>query len=103
MRNNPTDAEYALWQHLRMRGLEGHRFVRQYVIDDAIVDFASPNAKLAIELDGGQHDEQRERDEQRTRRLNRAGYRVVRFWNNEIATNIEGVLDTIRQSLHAST
>ncbi len=99
MRNSPTDAEYILWQHLRTRSLDGHRFVRQYVIDEAIVDFACPNAKLAIELDGGQHDEQRGRDELRTRRLNRAGYRVIRFWNNEITTNIEGVLETISQSL----
>ena len=102
MRNNPTDAEYTLWQHLRTRRLDGYRFVRQYVIDNAIVDFACPNAKLAIELDGGQHDEQRARDELRTERLNHAGYNVIRFWNNEIATNIDGVLEAIRQTLQTS-
>ena len=99
MRNTPTDAEYALWQHLRTRRLDGHRFVRQYVIDSAIVDFACPNAKLAIELDGGQHDQLRAHDELRTERLNRAGYKVIRFWNNEIATNIESALYTIREAL----
>ena len=103
MRNNPTDAEYALWQHLRTRRLDGHRFVRQYVIDSAIVDLACPNAKLAIELDGGQHDQLSAPDELRTERLNRSGYKVIRFWNNEIATNIEGVLYTIREALRTNS
>ena len=102
MRNNPTDAERVLWQHLRTRRLDGYRFVRQFVIDNAIVDFACPNAKLAIELDGGQHDERRVLDDLRTQRLNRAGYKVIRFWNNEISTNIEGVLYSIREALRKS-
>ena len=104
MRNRPTDAEYVLWQQLRNRSLDGRRFTRQYVIDEAgaIADFACPDAKLVIELDGGQHDEERACDEFRTRRLNRAGYSVIRFWNNEITSNIEGVLDTIRASLRAN-
>ena len=101
MRNNPTDVEFALWQRLRTRRLDGYRFVRQYVIDGAIVDFACPHAKLAIELDGGQHDERRALDDLRTEQLNRAGYKVVRFWNNEITSNIEGVLIVIREALRA--
>ena len=82
--------------------MDGFRFVRQYVIDSAIVDFACPHAKLAIELDGGQHDEQRVRDQLRTDRLNHAGYKVIRFWNNDVTTNIEGVLYSIRKALHTS-
>ncbi len=101
MRNNPTDVEFALWQRLRTRRLDGYRFVRQYVIDGAIVDFACPQVKLAIELDGGQHDERRALDDLRTERLNRAGYKVVRFWNDEVMTNIEGVLIVIREALRA--
>ena len=103
MRNNPTDVEYVLWQHLRTRRLDGHRFVRQYVIDNAIVDFVCPEAKLVIELDGGQHDEQRASDEWRSERLNRAGYKVIRFWNHEVASNIDGVLHVIRETLRART
>ena len=103
MRNNPTDVEYVLWQHLRTRKLDGNRFVRQYVIDDAIVDFACPEAKLAIELDGGQHDEQRASDEWRTKRLNRAGYKVIRFWNHEVGSNVDGVLEVIRETVRART
>ncbi|CAI8016619.1 Uncharacterized protein HI_1162 [Geodia barretti] len=98
MRNDPTDAEHTLWQHLRTRRLDGHRFVRQYVIETAIVDFACPSHKLAIELDGGQHDQRRTQDQLRTQRLNQHGYRVIRFWNNEVINNIEGVLQTIQQS-----
>ena len=100
LRNDPTDAERTLWQHLRTRNLDGHRFTRQYVIDTAIVDFACPQAKLAIELDGGQHDQQRHADNLRTKRLNKHGYRVLRFWNNEATNNIEGVLNTIQQALN---
>ena len=103
LRNNPTDTEHILWQHLRNRNLAGHRFTRQYVIDNAIVDFACPNSKLAIELDGGQHDQQRNADNLRTKRLNKHGYRVLRFWNNEITQNIQGVLHTIQQALDAKS
>ena len=70
------------------------------MIGDAIVDFACPKHKLAIELDGGQHDQQRTQDQLRTQRLNQHGYRVIRFWNNEITTNLEGVLQTIQQALN---
>ena len=103
MRNNPTDVEYVLWQHLRTRRLDGYRFVRQHVIDNAIVDFACPEAKLAIELDGGQHDEQRASDEWRTERLSRSGYKVIRFWNHEVASNVDGVLEVIRETVRART
>ncbi len=103
MRNNPTDVEYILWQHLRTRRLDGYRFVRQYLIDSAIVDFACPEAKLVIELDGGRHDEGRARDELRSERLRSAGYKVIRFWNNDVASNVDGVLHVIRETLRART
>ena len=73
MRNNPTDAERLLWNRLRNRRLEGWRFLRQKVIGNAIVDFVCPKAKLIIEVDGGQHDEQRAADDLRTRELRTAG------------------------------
>ncbi len=102
-RNNPTEGERALWQYLRNRNLEGRRFARQYVIGNAIVDFACPRSKLIIELDGGQHDLNRRTDDLRTQRLNEHGYTVIRFWNNEVLTNIEGVLQAIQQALRGHT
>ena len=71
MRNKPTDPERLLWHRLRMKRLDGHRFLRQKVIGNAIVDFVCPRAGLVVELDGGQHDERSDADEARTRRLNR--------------------------------
>ena len=99
MRNSPTNAEHILWQHLRMGQIDGHRFLRQRVVDNMIVDFVCRGRKLIIELDGGQHDQERDADNLRTQRLKRRGYRVLRFWNNEVVNNIEGVLYTINQSL----
>ncbi len=99
MRNNPTNAERVLWYHLRMNRLDGYRFLRQKVVGNAIVDFVCPKANLVIELDGGQHNEHSYADDARTRRLNRSGYRVIRFWNHEVTNNIEGVIHTIRQAL----
>ncbi|MXZ03736.1 MAG: endonuclease domain-containing protein [Chloroflexi bacterium] len=99
MRNNPTNAERVLWYHLRMNRLDGYRFLRQKVVGNAIVDFVCPKANLVIELDGGQHNENSYADDARTRRLNRSGYRVIRFWNHEVTNNIEGVIHTIRQAL----
>ena len=103
LRNNQSDAEHKLWQHIRAGQLEGHRFTRQYVIDNAIVDFACPTSKLAIELDGGQHDQNRHADNLRTQNLNKSGYTVIRFWNHEVLTNIETVLQTIKQTLKETT
>ena len=99
MRNKPTGAERLLWYRLRMKRLGGYRFLRQKVIGNAIVDFVCPKANLVIELDGGQHDERNHADEARTRRLNRSGYRVLRFWNHEVTNNIEGVIHRIQQTL----
>ena len=99
MRNTPTDAERALWYRLRTRRLDGQRFLRQTAIGGAIVDFVCPKAKLVIEIDGGQHDERRQADMVRTRRLNQAGYSVLRFWNDDVLNDIEPVLQTIRDAV----
>jgi very-short-patch-repair endonuclease len=100
MRAEPTDAERVLWQRIRHDiALEGSHFRRQAAIGPFIVDFASRRAKLVIELDGGQHDWQQASDASRTRRIEAAGYRVLRFWNNEVLGNLEGVLNEIQRAL----
>ena len=101
LRQNQTDAEGLLWMRLRNNQLEGAKFRRQQPIGSYIVDFMSFERKLVIEIDGGQHNEKesRERDHDRTTWLENRGYHVLRFWNNEILTNIEGVLERISESL----
>lgn len=101
LRQKFTDAEKALWMKLRNRQLEGVKFRRQQPIGSHIVDFVSFERKLIIEIDGGQHNEERtkERDEERTMRLEERGYRLMRFWNNGVLTNAEGVLERIREAL----
>jgi very-short-patch-repair endonuclease len=99
LRKNLTDAEARLWVRLRRRQLDGFRFRRQQPIGPYIVDFFCPAAKLIIEVDGGQHATDQQRDDQRTRWLEARGYRVIRFWNNDVLENTEGVLQTIQQAL----
>jgi very-short-patch-repair endonuclease len=95
LRRNSTDAERTLWRRLRDRRLEGWKFRRQVSIAPYIVDFLCLDAKLVIEVDGGQHDENRTKDEVRTRFLEGFGLRVIRFWNNEVLGNLDGVLERI--------
>ncbi|GLQ49526.1 endonuclease domain-containing protein [Dyella flava] len=95
LRRNMTDAEHLLWRYLRNRHLMGSKFRRQHEIDRYIVDFVCPEASLIVELDGGQHAEMMAADADRTRRLESLGYRVLRFWNNDVLTNIEAVLEVI--------
>jgi very-short-patch-repair endonuclease len=103
MRLSPTDAERKLWWHLRHRlQLAGTHFRRQVRIGNYIVDFACHALKLAIELDGGQHAVQNERDEARSGFLKFEGYRVLRFWNNDVLTNIDGVLEVIQSAILAT-
>ena len=100
MRGQPTDAERVLWQRLRHDiQLNGSHFRRQVLVGPFIVDFASRKAKIVIELDGGQHDWQQESDASRTRRIEAAGYRVLRFWNHDVLGNLEGVLSEIQSAL----
>ncbi len=93
LRKNITSQEQKLWNLLRNRQFFGVKFVRQYPIGPYIVDFVCRRKKLVIELDGGQHntDENIEKDNERTEFLRSKGYTVIRFWNNEIDSNIEGV------------
>ena len=99
LRTNQTDAERKLWAALRRRQIEGHRFRRQHPIGPFIVDFVCLAEKLVVEVDGSQHFENRAQDSDRTAWLESRGYRVLRFWNNEVFANIDGVAETIRQSL----
>ena len=95
LRLNMTDAERLLWHHLRARRFAGHKFRRQMVIDPYVVDFVCVEARLIVEADSGQHGEQTDYDERRTAYLERCGYRVLRFWNNEILGQAEAVLERI--------
>ncbi len=95
LRQNLTDAERKLWCRLRNRQLCGHKFRRQHEIDHYIVDFVCTDSLLIVELDGGQHADQLDYDERRTRHLQAGGYRVLRFWNNDVLMNIESVLEVI--------
>jgi very-short-patch-repair endonuclease len=100
MRAEPTQAEQKLWWHLRHRlALPSSHFRRQVHLGHYIVDFASHGLKIVIEIDGGQHAERTERDVQRTRFLESEGYRVLRFWNNEVLGNIDGVLEVIQSAI----
>ncbi|HVV41743.1 MAG TPA: DUF559 domain-containing protein [Nitrobacter sp.] len=100
MRAQPTDAERKLWQRLRHDvTLNGSHFRRQALVGPFIVDFVSRRAKLVIELDGGQHDLQRAKDELRTAWIAAKGYRVLRFWNHDVLRNIDGVLGEIQRAI----
>lgn len=98
LRKNMTDAEVKLWQYLRGDQLDV-RFRRQYSIPPYIVDFCCPKRHLIIEVDGGQHNENL-KDQERDTILKSKGYTVLRFWNNDVMENIEGVVTTIQQSLN---
>ena len=105
LRLNQTDAEARLWRHLRHWPMQGTHFRRQVPIGPYVVDFACMAAHLVIELDGSQHslDENIAHDETRTRWLEAAGYRVIRFWNNDLAKNMDGVLESIYAAIHGSS
>jgi very-short-patch-repair endonuclease len=99
MRNTPTEAEYKLWGFLRCRQLNGVKFRRQAPIGKYIVDFVSYEVKLIIELDGGQHVAQQAYDDRRTRWLESQGFRVMRFWNDDVLNNPEVVVEAISNAL----
>ena len=95
LRKRMTDAERLLWRHLRNRELGGWKFRRQYPVGPFIVDFICVEKNVVIEVDGGQHAENEELDTQRSAYLNKMGYRVLRFWNNEVLQETEAVLEAI--------
>ena len=101
LRQNLTEQEAVMWHFLRNRGVNGFKFRRQYPIGNYVVDFVCRELKLIIELDGGQHNEPTniEYDQKRTQYLNEKGYRVIRFWNNDIDENLEGVYQSILKAL----
>jgi len=92
LRHNQTEAEAKLWSRLRAHRVAGVQFRRQHAIGNYIVDFCAPRRKLIIEVDGSQHLEQNQYDLQRIKYLASLGYRVLRFWNNEVLNNIETVM-----------
>ena len=101
LRKEMTDVERILWQKIRNRKISGFKFRRQHPIGQFIVDFFCPEKDLIIELDGGIHMEEvvKERDENRSAELERLGLKVVRFRNEEVEEDIDGVLDRIRDLL----
>jgi very-short-patch-repair endonuclease len=101
LRGAQTDAERKLWFALRDRRLGGLKFVRQEAIGPFIVDFACRERRLVVEVDGGQHAESA-KDAARDAYLARENYRVIRFWNNDVLTNRDGVLLTILDTLNQS-
>ena len=98
LRKKSTDAERLLWRHLRARQLEGLKFRRQQPLGDYIVDLVCFEKRIVIEVDGGQHMSAREKDSERDKWLVEQGFRVLRFWNNEVFKNTDGVLEKIRES-----
>ncbi|UUL81905.1 endonuclease domain-containing protein [Sphingomonas qomolangmaensis] len=101
LRRDPTPAKRAVWQALRTHH---PRFTRQLVVGHYILDFACRSAKIAVELDGGQHALQVEEDAARTAYLTAQGWTVLRFWNNDVLENLEGVITTIQTTVaRAST
>ena len=100
LRKESTPAERKLWSRIRNDQL-GVTFRRQHAVGNYIPDFYSPKAKLIIELDGSQHLEQEKYDEERTEYLKSQGYRVIRFWNNDVMNNIDSVILAIIHELES--
>jgi lysyl-tRNA synthetase class 2 len=100
LRRQQTDAERILWFRLRGRRLAGWKFKRQAPVDRFIADFLCADAKLIVELDGSQHAVRTRDDEARTEVLEASGYLVLRFWNNDVMRNTEGVLEEILNTLN---
>jgi very-short-patch-repair endonuclease len=101
LRRQQTDAELLLWNTLRNAQVGGSKFRRQHPIGNYIVDFVNLEKKLIVEIDGGQHNniKTKEKDDKRTLWLNCEGYKVLRFWNNDILSNIDGVFLLIQEAL----
>ena len=99
LRRDETQAEALLWRRIRARALLGRKFRRQHSIGPYVVDFVCIEARLVIELDGGQHNRGAEGASQRTAFLERRGFRVLRFFNNDVLANFDGVLERITCAL----
>ena len=103
LRTGQTDAECALWRQLRDRQLLGRKFRRQHEVGPYIADFVCTDAWLIVELDGGQHAERAQQDARRTEWLQRAGYRVLRFWNDDVLKSMDLVLEQIVAALDVTS
>ena len=103
LRKEMTPAEKKLWAYLRGNKINGVKFRRQHAVGSYILDFCAIQKKLIIELDGSQHLDQEEYDEERTKYLAAQGYRVLRFWNNQVMNDIESVIKEIAYALESST
>ena len=101
LRNAATDAERHLWRHLRGEQLGGFKFRRQYPLAGYIVDFVCIPARLVLELDGGQHQEAVSYDVARTRAIEALGYRVLRFWNDDVLLRTDAVLEEVLRNLES--
>ena|SRR5437660_9685284 len=95
LRSNMTDAEQKLWRALRRRQMNGFKFRRQHPFLDFVLDFVSVEARLVVEVDGGQHASSEKEDKARTGKLEAAGYRVLRFWNHDVLKETDAVCDVI--------
>ncbi len=100
LRKNLTEAERLLWKNLRLRQIEGYKFRRQQPIGEYIVDFVCFEKKLVIEVDGGQHC-QNQSDSVRDEWLNSQGFGILRFWNNDVLENLDGVAQKIKERLNS--
>lgn len=101
LRSNLTDAEQKIWHQLRGKQIHQYKFRRQHIIGKYIVDFLCADLKLIIEIDGGQHNE--DADKIRTEFLEGEGYKVLRFWNNDVLGNIDGVMEVISIEIQSLT
>ncbi|WP_394041824.1 DUF559 domain-containing protein [Roseixanthobacter liquoris] len=97
-----TDAERKLWSHLRAHRFTGLSFRRQVPMGAYIADFVSHGARLVVELDGGQHAVQQDRDRRRDQWFQAQGYRVVRYWNGDVMSNLDGVLEDLARCMSAT-
>ena len=95
LRKNSSDAEITLWNRLKAKQIEGIKFRRQQPVENFIVDFVSFEKRIIVELDGGHHAGQKEKDIARDRFLEAEGFTVLRFWDNQVLGNIEEVLEVI--------
>ncbi|MDD4964002.1 MAG: endonuclease domain-containing protein [Gallionella sp.] len=102
LRREMTDTEQFLWRHLRMRQVRGVKFRRQHPVGKYVLDFACLEKQVAVELDGSQHIENAAKDEVRTAWLAAQGWQVLRFWNNDVFLNIDGVLACIDAALQSN-
>jgi very-short-patch-repair endonuclease len=99
LRRVMTEAEKRLWYHLRAHRFLGVKFKRQKPVGPYVVDFVCPTLKVVVEVDGGQHSEKAEYDRLRDAHLRKRGYTVLRFWNNEVMENLEGVLERVAAAI----